>query len=129
MKTLLLSIALLLSFNALSQEMTYRDGKIYYQGKTLSLKNAKKECIGISKEAFTCFNKAQRIRSINIGLSLYGGFWFLEGINTYSRGLERLGVRRLSIGLVCLSIPPARINKRKMWIAEGVNIYNASLTD
>lgn len=128
MKKITLLLLLLFSLSAFSQEMSFNDGKVYYDGIEITPSIAKQKSQSVSMDAYTCFNKAGNIRNWNIFWAVFGGYELGAGAVVLGQGYG-IGAVDMAIGGVCLGVIPTREAKRRMWMAEGVKKYNSALQD
>ena len=128
MKKILLLLALSLSFNAYSQEMSFQNGNVYLGDVQITPKLAKQRSQMVSMDAYATFKKASTIRGWNIFWGILGGYEVAVGSYNLASGYA-IGAAEMAIGGVCIGIIPSRESRRRMWISEGVKKYNAAINN
>ena len=128
MKKILLLLALSLTFNAYSQEMSFQNGNVYLGDVQITPKLAKQRSQMVSMDAYARFKKASTIRGWNIFWGILGGYEVAVGSYNLASGYA-IGAADMAIGGVCIGIIPSRESRRRMWISEGVKKYNAAINN
>lgn len=128
MKKFTLLLLFMFSLNAFSQEMSFENGQIYLDGIQITPKLAKQKSQSVSMDAYTSFKKAGSIRGWNVFWGIFGGYEVAAGSINLANGYG-IGAVDVAIGGVCIGVIPTREAKRRMWMADGVKKYNASLNE
>ena len=128
MKKILLLLALSLTFNAYSQEMSFQNGNVYLGDVQITPKLAKQRSQMVSMDAYATFKIASTIRGWNIFWGILGGYEVAVGSYNLASGYA-IGAADMAIGGVCIGIIPSRESRRRMWISEGVKKYNAAINN
>jgi len=116
------------SLNAFSQEMSFDNGKVYFDGIQITPKLAKQKSQSVSMDAYTSFKKAGSIRGWNVFWGILGGYEVAIGSINLANGYG-IGAVDVAIGGVCIGIIPTREAKRRMWMNDGVKKYNSAIQD
>lgn len=128
MKKFTLLLLFMFSLNAFSQEMSFDNGKVYFDGIEITPKLAKQKSQSVSMDAYTSFKKAGTIRNWNYFLAVLGGYELGAGTIVLANGYG-IGAVDMAIGGVCLGVIPTREAKRRMWMADGVKKYNSAIQE
>ena len=128
MKKLTLLLLLMFSLNAFSQEMSFENGQVYFDGIQITPKLAKEKSQSVSMDAYTSFKKAGSIRGWNLFWGIFGGYELAAGSINLANGYG-IGAVDVAIGGVCIGIIPTREAKRRMWMNDGVKKYNSAIQD
>lgn len=128
MKKFTLLLLFMFSLNAFSQEMSFENGQIYLDGIQITPQLAKQKSQSVSMDAYASFKKAGSIRGWNVFWGILGGYEVAAGSINLANGYG-IGAVDVAIGGVCIGVIPTREAKRRMWMADGVKKYNASLNE
>ena len=126
MKKITLLLFLAFSLNAFSQEMSFENGQVYFDGIRITPKLAKQKSQSVSTDAYASFKKAGNIRGWNVFLGIFGGYEVVAGGINLANGYN-IGAVEMASGAVCIGIIPTREAKRRMWMNDGVNKYNSAI--
>ena len=128
MKKFTLLLLLMFSLNVFSQEMSFDNGKVYFDGIQITPKLAKQKSQSVSMDAYTSFKKAGSIRGWNVFWGIFGAWELVGGSINLANGYG-IGAVDAAIGGVCIGIIPTREAKRRLWMADGVKKYNSARQD
>ena len=126
MKKFTLLLLLMFSLNAFSQEMSFENGQVYFDGIQITPKLAKEKSQSVSMDAYTSFKKAGSIRGWNVFWGILGGYEVAVGSINLSNGYG-IGEVDVVIGGVCIGVIPTREAKRRMWMNDGVIRFNFAI--